>query len=201
MNKFNLDKVEKGGKFNLTKDNDTLRIIRAELSWSTPEGIKPEYDLDVSLFGLTSTDHGPKLLKDDYFVFYNHENKQDDNTPIDTFDGAITKSPDELTGGVEWIKVRLQQVDPKADELSFVITIHKAKERRQTFNNVTDAQIKIFNDDTGEMLCYYDLSDNFQSETAVQIGSLIRQGDDWVFEAVGVGYDIGLNAFIEGYTS
>jgi tellurium resistance protein TerD len=199
MSSFNL---EKGSKYNLTKDNDKLHTIRAELSWVTPEGAKPEYDLDVSLFGLTATPNGPKLLKDDYFVFYNHDNKKDDNTPIDTFDGAITKSPDELTGGVEWIKVRLPQVDAKADELSFVITIHKAKERNQTFATVEDAKIEIFNDDTGDLLCCYKLDEAFPRETAVQIGSLVRQDNsDWIFEAVGAGYELGLSAFIEGYTS
>lgn len=199
MSNFNL---EKGDKFNLTKDNDQLVTIRAELSWTTPVGQFPAFDLDVSLFGLVQTPNGPKLLKDDYFVYYNHANKKDDHTPIDTFDGAITKSPDETTGGVEWIKVRLPQVDAQADELSFIITIHKAKQRGQTFDHVSDAQIKIFNDDTGDLICYYDLDESFPKETGVQIGSLVRHpGGDWIFEAVGVGYELELGAFIEGYTS
>ncbi len=194
---FNL---EKGQRFNLSKSNEQLHTIRAELSWNTPAKQFPKFDLDVSVFGLTQTDRGPKLLKDDYFIFYNHINKKDDKTPIDTLDGAITKSPDETSGGVEWIKVRLPQVDADADELSFIVTIDKAHQRGQTFNNVEDAQIQIFNDETGDLICSYDLDEDFPDETAVQIGSLIRQPDgDWVFEAVGVGYDLEIGAFVEGY--
>jgi tellurium resistance protein TerD len=199
MSNFNL---EKGDKFNLSKDNDQLHTVRAELEWETPEGTFPAFDLDVSLFGLKETANGPKLLKDDYFVFYNHENKKDDKTPIDTFDGAITKSPDETTGGVEWIKVRLPQVDPQTDELSVIITIHKAKQRKQTFDQVSGAKINIFNDETGDLICSYNLGEGFVHQTAVQIGSFVRDSSgDWIFEAVGVGYELELDAFIGGYTS
>ncbi len=198
MSNFNL---EKGDKFNLSKDNDALVNIKAELSWSTPINSFPAYDLDVSLFGLKQTPNGPKLVKDDYFVYYNHANKRNDSTPIDTFDGAITKSPDETVGGVEWIVIRLNQVDPEVDELSFIITIHKAVHRGQTFKEVHDSMIKIINDDTGEVICQYKLGDDFPMDTSIQIGSLIKNpSNEWVFEAVGVGFQLELGAFVEGYT-
>lgn len=196
-------KLEKDQKFNLTKEEPTLKVVRAELGWSTDKNTFPKFDLDVSLFGLKQTATGPKLVADDYFIFYNHANKdpKDNTKPIVTDDGAIVKSPDELEGGVEWIKIDLSKVRSDTTELSFVVTIHEAMKRRQTFNYVSDAYIKLFNDETNEEICVYDLDEEFGQETAVQIGSLIRSEDEWVFESVGVGYTLSLLDFVNGYTS
>ena len=69
-------------------------------------------------------------------------------------------------------------------------------------NNGYDVEIEIFNEETGDLILSYKLNESFPKETAVQIGSLIHQADgDWIFEAVGVGYELELGAFIEGYTS
>ena len=196
---FNLEKDQ---KFNLTKETPSLTTVRAELGWSTPTNKFPKFDLDVSLFGLKQTATGPKLVVDDYFMYYNHDNKTSKSDPIINADGAITKSPDETEGGIEWIKVDLPKVRDDATELSFVVTIHEAVKRGQTFNYVSDAYIKLFNDDTNELICTYDLDEEFGIETAVQIGSLIHNPDgEWIFEAVGVGYNLSLGDFIEGYTS
>lgn len=193
---FNLDK---GAKFNLTKDGDgnLLKTIRAELGWETPENVFPPFDLDVSMFGLRKTAMGSKLINEDYFVFYNHESK---NTKpnITTNDGAVIKSPDELSGGTEWIKVNLDKVDPTAEELSFVVTIHEAKKRHQSFKQVKTPYIEIFNDDTNDLICRFQLED-FGNETAVQVGSLIREGNEWIFEAVGLGFPVELGDIVNQY--
>ncbi|MGZ8924450.1 MAG: TerD family protein [Nitrososphaeraceae archaeon] len=197
---FQLSKSE---RFNLTKDSDsTLKIVRAELSWETPENIFPPYDLDVSMFGLANNGVGPKLVKDDYFIFYNHINKSKDaSQPIVTLDESIIKSPDEQSGGVEWIKILLDKVDSRATEFSFVVTIHEAIKRKQNFGKVTDAKISIFNDETNELICYFQLDDTFKSNTSVQIGSLLKQNNDWIFEAVGSGWDnYGLEDFLNIYS-
>lgn len=193
-------KLEKSQKFNLTKSAVALNVIRAELGWETPENCFPAFDLDVSMFGLRSTLAGPKLINEDYFVFYNHESKNDPSKPnIITEDGAIVKSPDELSGGVEWIKVDLRKVNKVAEELSFVVTIHEAVRRRQTFKQVSNAYIQIFNDETNESICFFQL-DQFADETSVQVGSLIREATgDWSFEAVGAGYQVELGAFVDQY--
>lgn len=188
---FNLDKNE---KFNLSKASDSLRVIRAELGWDSPDDVNGvAFDLDVSLFGLNNA----RLVNPDYFVFYNHANKAADGT-VKTSDGAITKSPDELTGGTEWMKVVLGQVNKTVDELAFFVTIHKADTRNQSFGQVKDAYITIFNDETNEPLCTFKL-DKFNSETAIQVGSLVREGDEWAFQAVGVAFKVGLQQIIDRY--
>ena len=196
-------KLEKDSKFNLSKDNPTLSIVRAELSWNTPDKVFPKYDLDVSVFGLTHTKAGPKLALDDYFVYYNHHNKdsKDPSAPIITDDQAIIKSPDETEGGIEWVKFNLPLINSSVEEMSIIITIHDAERRKQTFNQVKDASIRIINDETNEVICEYDLGNEFADSTAVQVGAMLRDNNEWSFAAIGAGYQIGLSEFIEGYTS
>jgi tellurium resistance protein TerD len=134
-------------------------------------------------------------------MFYNHSNKTDDSSPITNNDGALVKSPDETSGGVEWLKVNLPLVRADVDELSFIVTIHEAHKRAQTFNYVDDAYIALFDDNTGEEIVRYDLDAAFSTETAVQIGSLTKNGSEWTFTAIGVGYDLELGDFVAGYTS
>lgn len=194
--------LQKGQTFNLTKESSSLSTVRAELGWNTPTNKFPKFDLDVSLFGLINNAAGePKLIDEDYFMFYNHNNKANDTSPITNNDGALVKSPDETSGGVEWLKVNLPLVRADVDELSFIVTIHEAHKRAQTFNYVDDAYIALFDDNTGEEIVRYDLDDSFSTETAVQIGSLTKNGSEWTFTAIGVGYDLELGDFVAGYTS
>jgi tellurium resistance protein TerD len=194
--------LQKGQAFNLTKNSASLKTVRAELGWNTPTNKFPKFDLDVSLFGLINNAAGePKLIDEDYFMFYNHANKVDDTTPITNNDGALVKSPDETSGGVEWLKINLDKVNPAVDELSLIVTIHEAHKRNQTFNYVDDAYIALFDDVSGEEMTRYDLDEAFSTETAVQIGSLTKSNGEWTFTAVGVGYNLELGDFVEGYTS
>lgn len=63
MARFNLDK---GERFNLTKDNESLNFLRVNLSW---EG---EGDLDAEAFMLTEDG----IIDDNAdFVFYNSERR------------------------------------------------------------------------------------------------------------------------------
>jgi len=64
---------------------------------------------------------------------------------------------------------------------------------------VQNAYLKVYNDETGEVLAEYDLDEEFAGQTAVQIGSLFRVGNEWQFQAVGAGYQRDLLDFVRGY--
>ncbi|HPU81480.1 TerD family protein, partial [Accumulibacter sp.] len=71
--------------------------------------------------------------------------------------------------------------------------------RRQHFGMVQNAYLKVYNDETGEVLADYDLDEEFAGQTAVQIGSLFRADGEWQFQAVGAGYQRELFDFVRGY--
>lgn len=187
--------LEKGGRINLTKENPSLKKVRAGLGWSpNPTDTGEEFDLDVSVFVCSNSSGAPKLLADEFLVFYNNKTSPD---------GAVVHSGDNRTGegegDDETVTVELGKLDPKADELSFVVTIHKAVERKQNFGQVQNSYIKLYDDATGAEVAKYELEDSFSTETAVQFGSLFKKDGQWSFKAVGAGFKKGLADFVRIY--
>ena len=130
------------------------------------------------------------------FVFYNN---------LDSFDGAVHHTGDDPSGGYsdggddESINVDLTKVDPKIQEILFVVTIHEAAARRQNFGQVRDSYIRIVDDSTGGEVCKYELGEDFSIETAIEFGRLYRRAGQWKFEASGLGYKEDLAFFLSKY--
>ena len=150
-----------------------------------------DFDLDASVFILGEN---KKILSDKHFVFYNN---------LVSGDGAVEHTGDNLTGDGdgddESIKVDLSKIDPRATEICFVVTIHEAEARRQNFGQVRNSFVRIYNPDTNEEIIKYELEEDFSIETAVEFGRLYKKGDEWKFEAVGVGQKGGLGDYLNKY--
>ena len=180
--------LKKGESINISKREPSLRMIRVGLGWDKSAGGGADFDLDVSVFTcrLNSTKE-PKLLSDDYFVFYN--NKQ---SP----DGAVTHSGDNRSGNAsgddESITVDLSKLHADAQEISFIVTIHDAEARRQNFGQVSNAYIRLVNAADGKEIARYDLSEDASVETAMLFGEIYRHNAEWKFKAVGQGFAGGL---------
>lgn len=188
--------LTKGGRINLSKTNPSLTKIRVGLGWKANAfDTGHEFDLDVSMFICQpNANDEPKLIADEYFVFYNN---------LQSPDGSVIHSGDsrkgEAEGDDETLTVDLTKINAKATELSIIVTIHDAKERAQNFGQVRNSYIKLYNDATGEVVATYDLEEEFSNETAVQFGSLYKKDGQWLFKAVGAGYSKGLGDFVTAY--
>lgn len=190
--------LSKGTKINLSKDVPGLSKVRFGLGWkANPTDTGSAFDLDASAFGLKFDAKGePKLAGNDadFFVFYNN---------ACSVDNAIVHAGDNRTGAGdgddESITVDLKMLSPTIDEISFIVTIHEALERKQNFGQVSKSYISVYDDATGAVLAKYDLEDDFSAETAVQFGSLYKKDGNWSFKAIGAGYKLGLDAFVTGY--
>ena len=72
--------------------------------------------------------------------------------------------------------------------------------KERTRFDSTIHRIIITNEETGEELCAYNLKERFSTETAVVAGALVLNRDgEWEFEAVGKGYDGGLQTLVDMY--
>lgn len=180
--------LTKREKINLAKASDSLRRVRAVLSWQTPQNVFPKYDLDISAFLLGSN---AKMLDEDSLVFYNQEAAPD---------GSVWKTEDEREGGSEELIIDITKLSPAVAEISLVVTIHKAEQRRQSFDQVKGSMIEIFNMDTGEKITEFKLADIDAGSTALQVGSFYQAGDEFTFQAIGASYKLDLAAFIDGYS-
>jgi len=186
--------LTKGSSINIQKRAPSLKRVRVGLGWDTASGSGYEFDLDASAFICQNKDGRPQLLSNEHFVFYNN---------VSDPDRALQHTGDNRTGmgdgDDESIIVDLDRVNPSADEISFIVTIHDAHARRQNFGQVRNSYIAIYNDETSEEIAKYRLEDNFTSDIAVQFGSLYRENGQWSFKAVGNGLPVGLVDIIVKY--
>lgn len=143
--------LEKGQRVNVELQKFTIG-----LGWDTnASSTGVDFDLDASAFILGEN---KKLLSDEHFVFYNN---------LESPDGSVKHTGDNLTGegdgDDENIHIDLSKIDSNAYEICFVVTIHKAEERKQNFGQVHNSFIRIFNTDTKEEIMKYELEEDFLS--------------------------------------
>lgn len=161
------------------------------LGWdSNTSNTGEAFDVDASIFVLGANG---KLVSDNHFVFYNN---------LSTPDGAVTHTGDNLTGDGdgddEKVIVDLSKISGDVAEITFVVTIHKAAERRQNFGQIRNSFIRIV-DASNTELVKYELDEDFSIETAVEFGRIYKRNDEWKFEAVGNGMKGGLQDFLNKY--
>ncbi len=102
-------------------------------------------------------------------------------------------------GDDEVIKVNLQNLPNNSEKISVAVTIYDANNRLQNFGMVENAYIRVLDEETGEQLLRYDLSEDFSTETAIVVGEIYRRNNEWKFKAVGSGYNGGLEALCRTY--
>ena len=184
--------LKKGQKVSLTKDNPGLNKVVVGLGWDINHyDTGGSFDLDAAAFLLT--DSGKVSTSDD-FVFYG--NLKDPS-------GAVAHIGDNRTGvgegDDEQININLSMIPANISKIAFTVTIYEAEEKQQNFGQVSNAYIRIYNEETSEELLRYDLGEDFSIETAVVFGELYKNNNEWKFNAIGSGYQGGLAALCENF--
>ena len=176
--------LRKGGNVSLTKAAPNLSAIGVGLGWDVRSTSGKDFDLDASALALADNH---KVLGDDYFVFFNN---------LKSPDGSIEHQGDNLTGEGEGddevINVDLRQVPPQVVSIVFAVSIYDADSRDQSFGQVRNAFIRVFDLTTDVELARYDLTEDASVETAMVFGEVYRYGQEWKFRAIGQGYASGL---------
>jgi len=184
--------LSKGGRVNLSKEAPGLKKALLGLGWdANASDTGKDFDLDASVFLIGADGKTPT---DQDFVFYNN---------LKSPNGSVEHTGDNRTGegdgDDEAIRVNLDAVPENIQEIIVVVTIHEAQERGQNFGQVRNAYVRIVDEDTGNEILKYELDEDFSAETAVEFGKLYRKDGSWRFQAVGEGYNAGLQKFVDKY--
>ena len=189
--------LTKGQKVDLTKGNPGLKKIMVGLGWDVNQfDSGADFDLDAAAFLLGENG---KVLKDEDFVFYNN---------LDGRNGAVVHKGDNLTGEGEGddevILIDFTKVPDEIKKIAITVTIHEAVQRGQNFGQVSNAYVRVArrsnkDDMTGIEELKYDLMEEFSIETAIVVCEIYRHGNDWKFNAVGSGYQGGLEALCRSF--
>lgn len=182
--------LTKGERFNLSKETPNFSKIAIALGWQVSHTAQ-NCDIDASVFMLAADGRIPD---EKYFVFYNN---------LTSPDGAVRHSGDSRNGQIEGddetVYLDLSKINSAIQEIVFVVTIHEGQEKNQSFSQVTNAFIRLYNRETLSELVRYNLNQIFSQETALEFGRLYKKNGEWRFQAVGQGYNAGLQSFVDKY--
>lgn len=191
MATFNL---KKGNKFNINKG---IQSVLVGCGWKISTVKGASFDVDLNVFGCVQDIAGNPTFYNDASHAVTYANKaqlvKGQNKSLATADGSITHTGDNRQGSAgsntdaEQSIINLTSLPAEINEISFFITIYEGKERNQKFGSITGAYIRVVDQETNDELCRYDLQKEFDSAISIQVGSLVKESDIWVFKAVGAG--------------
>jgi tellurium resistance protein TerD len=184
--------LEKGQKVDLTKTNPGLVKIIVGVGWDTNKyDGGSAFDLDAAAFLLNKDS---KAVNESDFVFYNNAKGRNDSV-IHTGDNKTGVGD----GDDEQIKIDLSKLPADIEKIDFTVTIHDAEARKQNFGQVSNAYIRVLNEETNAEIMKFDLGEDFSIETAVVFGEVYKNGTEWKFNAIGKGYQGGLKALCNSF--
>ena len=177
--------LSKGQRVSLDKG---MKMCLVGLGWD-PNKYRGSYDfdLDASVF-LVGADG--KVRSNDDFVFYGNQCH---------ISNSVRAMGDDRTGGNsedgddEQIFINLDRVPSYVQKLVVTVTIYDAEARRQNFGQVSNAYVRVVKirnegDTDGLEVIRYDLDEEFYDENAIIACEIVRNGSEWKFNAVGIGF-------------
>lgn len=223
---INLIKMERGQRVEIG-----LTHLTVEMGWKVNPNADPSYDLDASTFLLRNNGEIGHEYDFVFYGSPNTVEAKDKNgntlrnkktgeivyRPI-SLDKSVLGSIDDLgddddgTGeGNEEIEIDLTKTASNISEILFTVSIYwsakdlydpqTAPRAKYNFGQVREAYIQIKNTDTNEVICRYDLDEDFSTDKGVEFGRLYRRGNEWKFQAVGEPHKEGLEPIVKKYAS
>lgn len=186
--------LAKGQRVSLDKN---MNMALIGLGWDTNryDGGK-DFDLDASAFLLNADG---KVRKDEDFIFYGN---------LKSSDGSVTHTGDNLTGEGEGddevLIIDFTKVPADIQKIAITVTIYDAQVRGQNFGQVSNAYVRVArmaneNDMVGTEVLKFDLAEEFSVETALVVCEIYKNNGEWKFNAVGAGYQGGLEALCRSF--
>lgn len=183
--------LQKGQKVELRKNNgNNLRRVVVGLGWDEAQNKKKgllsvfksnkQANIDCDATAIICS--GGRLTDTRDVVYFGNLKHRS---------GAVNHMGDNLTGAGdgddEQIAVNLESLPANYDKIVFVVNIYQAQQRNQHFGMINNAFIRIFDAETNQELCKYNLSENYNNMTAMIFGEIYRYNGTWKFNAIGQG--------------
>lgn len=148
--------------------------VCAGAGWDVSRGVSA----DLDLWALKANSGRPVEL-----VYY--RNKHTD---------SVASHGDNVTGKGEGddeiIEINLSKLQNEANKLVIGVTIYNGKSKGQSFANIENVFIRIFDPLSGKEICKFDTNQihrEFYGYTSVVFGELVFNGRTWDFHAIGQG--------------
>ena len=181
--------LNKNDILDLTKRNPGLKKVSLGAGWDIANnGL--DYDLDIAAFLLDSNN---KFNTVSNIIFFNNKESQGISLAGDNRTGAGE-------GDDERIRIDLESIPAHVQKIVFVVTIHEAQAKRQTFGMVENSYVRLLDEENNEReICRFNLKENGSTVTSVIFSELYKQTGEWQFKAIGEGKIADLNGILGIY--
>ena len=149
--------LNKNDILDLTKRNPGLKKVSLGAGWDIANnGL--DYDLDIAAFLLDSNN---KFNTVSNIIFFNNKESQGISLAGDNRTGAGE-------GDDEVININLEEINPNIAKIVFVVTIHEAQAKRQTFGMVENSYVRLVDlENNKREICRFNLKENGSTATSV----------------------------------
>lgn len=189
-NNVNALNLKKNDILNLAKKNPGLKKVILGAGWDVASGGQ-DFDLDIAAFLLNANGKVQNIPDD--VIFFNNMQGQGIYLEGDNRTGAGE-------GDDEVININLEEINPNIAKIVFVVTIHEAQAKRQTFGMVENSYVRLVDlENNKREICRFNLKENGSTATSVIFAELNRKGSEWQFKAIGEGKIADLNGVLALY--
>ncbi|MGL5574212.1 MAG: TerD family protein [Sarcina sp.] len=189
-NEVNALNLRKNDVLNLTKKNPGLTKVILGAGWDVAVG-GADFDLDIAAFLLNKSGKIARIPED--VIFFNNMRGQGIALQGDNRTG-------EGEGDDEKIEMDLSLIDQNIEKIVFVVTIHEAQVKRQTFGMVENSYVRLLDAKNNDKeVCKFNLKENVSTATSDIFAEIYRDGYEWQFKAIGEGKIADLNGILALY--
>ena len=189
-NNVNALNLQKNDILDLTKKNPGLKRVILGAGWDVAT-MGQDFDLDIAAFLLNNNNKVARIPDD--VIFFNNMEGQGIRLEGDNRTGAGE-------GDEERIQIDLSMIRNDIAKIIFVVTIHNAQLKRQTFGMVENSYVRLLDAENDEKeVCRFNLKENGSTVTSVIFAELYRDGNEWRFKAIGDGKIADLNGILSLY--
>ena len=182
--------LQKNDILDLTKKNPGLKKVILGAGWDVANN-GADFDLDIAAFLLNNNNKVARIPDD--VIFFNNMEGQGIRLEGDNRTGAGE-------GDDERIQIDLSMIRNDIAKIIFVVTIHNAQLKRQTFGMVENSYVRLLDAENDEKeVCRFNLKENGSTVTSVIFAELYRDGNEWRFKAIGDGKIADLNGILSLY--
>ena len=196
--------LQKGQRISLSKEAPGLKKLMCGLGWDVAKrsggGLfgafsnTQDCDLDASVMCLDQNGKVKDIANVVYFGNLSHRS------------GSVTHLGDNLTGAGEGddeqIIVDLTKIPSEVTKLVFTVNIYECIARKQSFEQVQNAFVRLVDTSSNKELARYQLSGlEYAGMTGMVMAELYRHNDEWKMAAVGDGIKVnGLGELVKSYS-
>ena len=182
--------LQKNDILDLRKAEPGLKHVMLGAGWDVAT-MGQDFDLDIAAFLLNNNNKVARIPDD--VIFFNNMEGQGIRLEGDNRTGAGE-------GDDERIQIDLSMIRNDIAKIIFVVTIHNAQLKRQTFGMVENSYVRLLDAENDEKeVCRFNLKENGSTVTSVIFAELYRDGNEWRFKAIGDGKIADLNGILSLY--